>query len=459
MRVDLEGLSSAEVEARRRAGLINHEPRSPGRTIGQILRANVLTGFNLVLGAIFVIVVAVAPPQDGLFGLVLVANAGIGVSQELRARRTLRRLEVLAAPRAVVVRDGVETTVAATEVVVDDLVVLRAGAAVVVDGPLLVAAGLELDESPLTGESEPVSHEPGDILRSGSAVLGGSGLQRAQGVGEHAYAVRLAAEARRYRAVPSELQAGLNRVLRWVGVGLVPAAVLLVWGQMRAGLGWRDGAQRSAAGIIALVPEGLVLLTSVAFAVGVVRLGRRNCLVKELPAVEVLARVDTLCVDKTGTLTEGTPNLCEVVPLGLFDGERARRALGRFAAADPAPNATLLAARRGLAAELDSAADVVDAVPFSSARKWSALALSSPSDGEDATSWWYLGAPEIVGALGRAAGDGAAGDGAAWDGLAERVAERTGQGQRVVLLVKGPAPQRIPRPESQPDSQPTAARP
>ncbi|MFN0030213.1 MAG: HAD-IC family P-type ATPase [Acidimicrobiales bacterium] len=438
------GLSAAEVEVRRRAGHINRAPRSPGRTIGQILRANVLTGFNLVLGAIFVVVILVAPPQDGLFGVVLVANAAIGVTQELRARRTLRRLAVLAAPGAIVVRDGVETTVAATEVVVDDVVVLRAGAAVVVDGPLLHTAGLELDESPLTGESEPVPHNIGDVVRSGSAVVGGWGLQRAEGVGEQAYAVRLASEAQRFRAVPSELQQGLSRVLRWVGVGLVPASVLLVSGQMRAGLGWREGAQRSAAGIIALVPEGLVLLTSVAFAVGVVRLGRRHCLIKELPAVEVLARVDTLCVDKTGTLTEGTPTLCEVVPLGMFDQERARRAMAEFAAADPTPNATVLAARSALAVgetatvgTIVATADAVDAIAFSSIRKWSALALSKPyragdPEGAEDGTWWYLGAPEILGS----------GSGEGDEGVAALVAARTGRGQRVVLLGRGSAPRR-----------------
>src|SRR5579875_3200843 len=298
-----QGLTTAEVRERIAAGMVNAVPASSGRTVAQILRANLLTRFNAILGALLVVVAVVGPLQDGLFGVVLTVNAGIGIVQELRAKRTLDRLAVLTAPRARLVRDGVVAEHAV-------------GDQVVADGVVLEATGLEIDESLLTGEAEPSPRVPGDRVMSGSFVVAGSGRFRATGIGTDSYAQRLQAEARRFSLVHSELQQGTNRILRVVTWVMVPAAALLVTSQMlRSGLGAPDALRGSVAGVAAMVPEGLVLLTTLAFGMGAVRLARRRVLVQELAAIEGLARVDVLCIDKTGTLTEGAMALHAVVPV------------------------------------------------------------------------------------------------------------------------------------------------
>ncbi len=234
---------------------------------------------------------------------------------------------------------------------------------------MLEAAALEVDESLLTGESEPVVKSAGHEVLSGSFVAAGSGRFRATRVGAEAYAARLAEQGRRFSLTRSELRTGIDQILRIVTWLLVPTAALLVISQLNSNASVREALRGSVAGTVAMVPEGLVLLTSVAFAVGVVRLARRRVLVQELPAVEVLARVDVLCIDKTGTLTEGRLVVDEVELLGE-DGSH-REALAALAAADPHPNATLLAIGESFADRPDGLARRRDSVPFSSARKWS----------------------------------------------------------------------------------------
>jgi cation-transporting P-type ATPase E len=409
------GLTGAEVADRVARGLANDVPAAPSRTVAEIVRANVLTRFNALLGAMLVVILIVGPIQDALFGFVLVANTLIGIVQELRAKRTLDRLAVLTAPRARVVRDGAAREVAVSEVVLDDVLELQPGDQVVVDGEVLVADGLEIDESLLSGESEPIDKSPGDEALSGSFVAAGGGRYRATAVGREAYAVRLAQEARRFTLTRSELRAGIDRILQIVTWLIVPTAVLLLISQLRSNASVRAALRGSVAGTVAMVPEGLVLLTSVAFALGVVRLARRRVLVQELPAVEGLARVDVVCVDKTGTLTEGRLAVDEVEVLEAGGGHGD--ALAALAAADPHPNATVLA----IAEEFPSAPEgwlAAATVPFSSARKWSAAAF-------DGHGTWVLGAPDVL--------LGASGSGSDVRRRAERLA---GEGRRVVLLAR-----------------------
>ena len=335
------GLSAAEVADRVARGQVNDVPSAPTRTIGQIVRANLFTRFNLLLGSLLAVILVVGPLQDALFGLVIVANTVVGIVQEVRAKRTLDRLEVVNAPRAKVVRDGHLAELAVGQVVLDDVLEAAAGDQVVVDGEVLEAAGLEVDESLLTGESETVTRVAGDRLLSGSFVAAGSGRYRATKVGREAYAVQLTEEARRFTLARSELRAGVDQILKYVTWALVPTAALLFVSQLRLEHGVRAGLSGAVAGTVAMVPEGLVLLTSVAFAVGVVRLGRRQVLVRELPAVETLARVDVICFDKTGTITAGDLAVQELLPQDGAVGEEAAAALGALAAADPNPNATL----------------------------------------------------------------------------------------------------------------------
>jgi cation-transporting ATPase E len=415
------GLTSAEVDERVAKGLVNDVPEAPTRTLAEIVRANVLTPFNFLLGSLLVVILVVGPLQDALFGLVLVANTLVGIVQEVRAKRTLERLAVIGAPTARVVRDGTTREVGVGEVVLDDLLVAGPGEQVVVDGEVRQATAAEVDESLLTGESEPVGKGPGEPMLSGSFVVAGTLAYQATKVGREAYAAQLAEQARRFTLARSELRAGVDRIVKAVAWLLVPTAALLLASQLRS-LGVRAALRGAVAGTVHMVPEGLVLLVSVAFAVGVVRLGRRRVLVQELPAVETLARVDVLCFDKTGTITAGELAVAELVRLPGADGQ-VEPALGALAAADPAPNATL----RAIAAAWPPPAGwaAADAVPFSSARKWSAASF-------DGHGTWLLGAPEVL-----LAGAGAGAPDAAVLRTAESHAAR---GNRVVLLATAPGP-------------------
>ncbi|GAA4218677.1 HAD-IC family P-type ATPase [Actinocatenispora rupis] len=404
------GLSDAEVARRRAAGEGNVRPDPTGRTVAQIVRANVVTLFNVLLGSLAVLMLVVGPWQDALFGLTVVANTGIGIVQELRARRTLARLSLLARNDIRVRRGGAERAVPADELVRGDVVLLATGDTVPVDGTVLSADGLEIDESLLTGETDPVAKQPDAEVLSGSFAVAGSGAYLATKVGADAYAARLAAEAGRFRLTDSELRLGINRLLRIIVWLLVPIGLLLVVSQLLAHTGFRGAVSGSVAGVVTMVPEGLVLLTSVAFAVGVIRLGRRRCLVQELAAIEGLARVDVVCLDKTGTLTDPAMRLGEIRPYGLAP-ERAAEVLGALSRAEPRPNPSTRAIAAGTG---DPGWRATDTVPFSSARKYSGADFGTAGR-------FLLGAPEIL----LAADDPARVDA---DGLA-------GAGSRVLAVV------------------------
>src|SRR5215831_9718249 len=378
------GLNSAQVAERRARGLTNLGGEHTSRSVAHILRANILTRFNLILGVLLAVILAVGQPQDALFGIVLVTNALIGIGQELRAKRTLDRLAVLSAPKVRVIRDGAPRDIAVDDVVADDLVDLRAGDQLVADGVVRDSANLQADESLLTGESEPVDKRAGDRLLSGSFVVAGSGDYQATGVGAEAYARKLAAQARRFTLVRSELVAGINQILRYVTWAIPPVAALLVISQLHTRESVREGATSTVAALVGMVPQGLVLLTSVAFGVAAVTLARRQVLVQQLPAVEGLARVDVVCFDKTGTLTDGTIAFDRLIQLD--DSASAEAALGALAD-DQARNATLAAIGQAFPPPGGWARQA--AVPFSSARKWSAASFAGHGT-------WVLGAPEMV---------------------------------------------------------------
>jgi cation-transporting ATPase E len=385
----VNGLTQAEVRSRISAGDINASPPSTGRTLGQILRANVFTRFNAILGSLFVIALIIGPAQDALFGVVLVANTAIGIVQELRSRRALNRLAILAAPRTHAVRSGRVVDLPFEEIVVDDVLEVSRGDQVPVDGEVLVSEGLEVDESLLTGEAEAIAKSPGVPVLSGTFVVAGQGRIRATRVGESSYASGLEAQARRFSLIRSELQQGTNEILRLVTWVMIPTAIALFITQLlRSHQPSADALRGSVAGVAAMVPEGLVLLTSMAFTVGALRLARHRVLVQELAAVEVLARVDVLCIDKTGTLTEPGLQLEGVEPLAGRSQSEVEQVLAAVAASDPAPNATITALRHiGKPGSIDW--PVQSRVAFSSARKWSAVEFAGHGR-------WILGAPQVV---------------------------------------------------------------
>lgn len=405
------GLTTADVAERIAAGQVNDVPVRSGRTVAEIVRANLFTRINAIMGVLFGVILAVGPIQDALFGGVIIANTVIGVVQELRAKRTLDRLAIVGAARPVVRRDGRAVELAAADIVRDDLIELGPGDQVVVDGVVTTADQLEVDESLLTGEADPVLKRAGDPLLSGSFVTAGTGVFTATRVGRQAYAARLAEEASRFTLVNSQLRTGLNTILRFVTWLIIPTGVGLIVGQYLVNSDdLPEALRRMVAGLVPMVPEGLVLLTSVAFAVGVIRLGRRRCLVQELPAIEGLARVDVVCLDKTGTLTDAEMRVAEVRHLtptgtgagpdtvegteaGAADGPVAPVAavLGLLGAADERPNASLRAVVEAYPAP--EGWTIGARTPFSSARKWGGAVLTDP-DGRRAE--WRLGAPDVL---------------------------------------------------------------
>ena len=410
-----EGLTPTEVQIRVTAGQVNEVVDRPSRTTGEIVRANVVTRFNILLGALLLVtLIVLRQPRDALFGIVLITNSAIGIIQELRAKRTLDRLEVVAAPKVRLVRSSKVAEYAIDRVVVDDLIDLRAGDQLVVDGTVVESAGLEIDESLITGESDPVRKQVDDSCLSGSFVAAGSGRYRATRVGQDAYAARLAHAAKRFALVRSELRDGIDNILGIVSWVVVPIGVLLVWSQMRGGGTFLEGLGGAVAAGVAMVPQGLVLLASIAFAVGVIRLGRRNVLVQELPAIEGLARVDTVCFDKTGTLTEGKLTVKEVIALNDADPAPA---LAAIAAAESHPNVTMAAI--AAAFPEDPGWGIQANVPFSSVRKWSGVTFFG-----DGT--WVIGAPDVI---------------APRDTQSQRIVEEiSADGSRVLLLANTPSP-------------------
>lgn len=414
----LAGLTTAEVAERRERGQTNDVDRPTSRTTAEIVRANIFTRFNAILGTLLVVILLVGEYRDALFGVVLVLNAGIGILQEMRAKKTLDELSVISAPRATVVRDGRPQECPAGEIVLDDVLAVGPGDQIVVDGVVLDALGLEIDESLLTGESDPTVKDTDAEVRSGSFVSAGSGHYQATHVGEEAYAYKLAAEAKQFSLVGSELRDGVDRILQVVQWLMIPMAVLLVTSQLRNDEDIVSAVQGSVAGLGAMIPEGLVLLTSLAFALGVIRLGQKNVLTQELAAVEGLARVDVICLDKTGTMTADSLDVAGVEPVGTHSAT----ALSAMAAADPTPNATLSAIAVAFPTPAGASADWEprQAVPFSSARKWSAADFG-------AHGAWLLGAPDIL--LDRAPGS-VAGD------VRRRVEDHADAGLRVVLLAQ-----------------------
>jgi cation-transporting P-type ATPase E len=385
----VRGLTAAQVAERVARGETNDVPDRTSRSVGEIVRANVFTRINAILGVLLVLVLATGELIDALFGLLIIANSGVGIIQEVRAKQTLDRLAIVNQAKPVVRRDGQAAELPAHDVVLDDVIELGPGDQIVVDGTVVENEGLEIDESLLTGEADPVDKQLEATVLSGSFVASGTGAYRATKVGREAYAAKLAEEASRFTLVHSELRTGIDKILRFVTYLMVPAGLLIIYNQL---FSTDESFSRALSGMVAalvpMVPEGLVLLTSVAFALGVIRLGQRQCLVQELPAIEGLARVDVVCADKTGTLTENGMRLAEVRPAGSADEATARRALAAMAAADPRPNASIEAIRDGLP-DVPGWGEPTAIAPFSSAKKW-----SGQSFGEHGN--WLLGAADVL---------------------------------------------------------------
>ncbi|HEX6602450.1 MAG TPA: cation-translocating P-type ATPase [Solirubrobacterales bacterium] len=381
-----QGLSSKEAAARLRK--LGPPPENSSRSLASIVAANVFTLFNAIIAVFFVVDIGLGLWADALFGVIAIVNSSIGIYQEKKAKETLDEIAVLVAPHARVIRDGVEAELTANEVVPGDLIRVGPGDQLVADGEVIGSRGMTMDESLLTGESDGIRKVDGDRVLSGSFCVSGSGHYVVDAVREESYAGQVAGEAKTFRHPPSPLQEEVNRVIVASTYLMLPLAVVLILSLNLRNVHLEEAAQTATAGLITLIPEGLVLLMSVTFAVAAMRLAKRGTLVQQMSATESLASVDTICVDKTGTLTAGELRLAGVEYADGIDPKSGAAALGRFAASAGDRNKTL----ETIAEEFPGKAGTVRGeVPFSSEWKWSGISLDG---GSGAT--YVMGAPDIL---------------------------------------------------------------
>lgn len=427
------GLTSKEVVQRIESGQSNAVKTSSSRSVQDIVRANVFTLFNGIIFAAMVLVLITGSWRDAVFGFVIIINTGIGIVTELRAKRTLDKLSILVASEFLVRRDGKDVEVPHNEIVLDDLLWIRAGEQVPADGQIIQTWGLELDESMLTGESRTVRHKVGEQVYSGATAVSGMALVKVNAVGSHSYAATLTAQAKVYKKTVSDLNKGINTILKFMTLLVVPLCILLIlsqihtvggWGTALSTGEWRQAVVSAVAGVVGMIPEGLVLLTSLNFAVAAMRLARHNTLVQELESVETLARVDALNLDKTGTITDGGIAFNRLVMLDSANAAAEQAATQALydCCNEEQPNGTGQAVLAGLKAQGYGAGAVESRVPFSSARKWSAVRKSGET--------WYMGAPEVI--ISALEGD--------YSSVLQQVNEYANDGNRVLLVARSTAP-------------------
>ncbi len=426
-----KGLSQAEAEKRIRArARRERHGQSSSRSYGSIAVANTFTIFNAILAGFGAATIVFGNPKDALFLGILVANIGIGTVQEVRAKRQLDKLAALVVAKTTVVRDGEPREVPVDEVVKGDLVRLESGDQVPADGNLVRADGLALDESELTGESEPVLREVGDEVLSGSFAVEGEGDFEATAVGAESHAAKLTETAKRFRHPRSPLERAMDRLLIILVGVMLPLGIALGVSLALHGDGQELAVQTLTAGITNIIPEGLILLVSLTAAVTAAKMARHGILAQQLNAIESLASVSVMCTDKTGTLTEAALRVVEVVPAEGIDEGELEETFGRYAASAPARNSTLEAIHAAALSEGAEAEEPTAVVPFSSRRRWSALELGGRR--------LVLGAPEAL-----------LGDGGEESELRRRAAEEAEGGRRVLALVESEAPLPAPGPDAE----------
>lgn len=402
--VSERGLTAAQVEDRIERGQTNAVTSSTSRSLADIVRANVFTLFNGIILTAMVMVLIAGSWKDAVFGFVIIINTGIGIVTELRAKHTLDKLSILVASDYLVRRDGNDVEVPHNGIVLGDFMWLRSGEQVPADATIVQTWGLELDESMITGESRTVRKKEGDTVYSGSTAVSGMALVHVTAVGAHSYAATLTAQAKVYKKNVSDLNKGINTILKFMTFLVVPLCILLILTQMKtvggwsaaiASGAWRQAVVSSVAGVVGMVPEGLVLLTSLNFALAAIRLARKNTLVQDLDSVETLARVDCLNLDKTGTITDGGIVYDDFIALPACASKRQAMQALYDLANEESPNGTGRAVLAGLGKQGFTGSAQLERVPFSSARKWSAVAFhDEPEAGQGGV--WYMGAPEVL---------------------------------------------------------------
>ncbi|KEI10245.1 carbonate dehydratase [Clostridium sp. K25] len=384
----IRGLTNDEVVQRVSEGKVNNIPKVPSRTFKQILRANLFTSYNLLNAILAIAVLIAGSPKNAIFAGVIIVNTLIGIFQEIRAKTILERLSVVNRKSVNVLREGKIKNIDVEQVVLDDIILLKSGEQILVDCIMIDKDEIEVDESLITGEADAILKKAGDMLLSGSFVSSGSAYTKVVGVGKDTYAAKLADEARKFKLINSKLQISINKIFKVI-IGLVlPIGILLISTQLfYVKKSWQDALIGSVSGIVGMVPEGLVLLTSATFVVAIIRLSKWDTLIQELPATEVLARVDVLCLDKTGTITKGDLKLSGVNVVGRKSKREVELILSAIAYSFKSNNQTQKALIEKY--NCNPNLEVKGKIPFSSKRKWSAVEFKDKG-------MWILGAPEMI---------------------------------------------------------------
>ena len=405
----LRGLSAQQAEALRAQGLSNQQSDTGGKTAGEIIRSNALTFFNLIFVVIAVLLCLVGSYRNLTFLPVVIGNTLIGIFQELRAKHILDKMSLLHAPHAVALRDGMEQKLAANDLVRGDIVVLSAGDQIPADATVLQGS-VQVNEALLTGESDEIEKEPGSELLSGSFVVAGRCYARLDKVGDESYIAKLTREAKAVQTgEQSEMIRAINRIVKWIGFTIVPIGVILfAQSYFYSGETLQKSVVSAIAAVIGMIPEGLYMLTTIALVLGTMRLARRKVLLHDMKSIETLARVDVLCVDKTGTITEPGMNVQEAHAFECakndqFDDEALQDLLADYCLAAQDTNETMQALRsfseQRRLEHPQEAKIALDVQPFSSSKKYSSITFE--------TGTYLFGAPEFVlkGAYAQVAGE------------------------------------------------------
>ena len=384
------GLTAQQVQEHRMHGWTNQPVDPPSKTTKEIIQENVFTYFNLIFLVLAVLLCLVGSFRDLTFLPVIVLNTLIGIIQETRAKKVLDNLTMLNAPHAMVIRDGKKSQINAEDLVVDDIVIFEAGNQVCADAEVC-AGEVQVNESLLTGESDEITKRKGDQLMSGSFIVSGQCHARLDKVGADSYISRLTLEAKAMQNTEqSEMIRSLDKLVKWVGVAIIPIGIILfIQAFVFQGEGFRSSVTSMIAAVIGMIPEGLYLLASVALAVSSIRLAQKKVLLHDMKCIETLARVNVLCVDKTGTITENTMEVQDVIPTKEYEEGKMRplsELLGDFTAAQSSDNITMEAMKRYF--KIVSGKKAVAKTGFSSASKYSSVTFEEAS--------YVLGAPEFV---------------------------------------------------------------
>lgn len=411
----IKGLTDIEVQERILRGDVNKLPKAPSKTFLQILRSNFFNMFNALNLVLAAAVIIAGSPKNAIFAGVIIVNSLIGVIQEVKAKNIIEKLSVISEAQCMAARNGKLVKIGIEEIVRDDIIYIKSGDQILADGILYEGNELEVDESMLTGESDPIHKMANSKLLSGSFVVAGDGYMKVTKVGSNTYSSKLADEAKKFKITNSELQNSLNKILKVLLILIVPIGIILATTQLVfIKTSWQEAVLGTVSGIIGMVPEGLVLLTSATFIVAIIKLSKFDTLVQELSATEILARVDVLCLDKTGTITEGALKLIDVINVSDYDKKEIDDILAAISHNLPSKNPTQQAVLDRY--KEDSNIEIIEKVPFSSKRKWGGIVTKDKGA-------WIFGAPEIV------MGD-------KYSEIKDKVEEEARKGRRVLALAQ-----------------------